>query len=193
VKRAVFLDRDGTLNRNIWNPVTGAYESPLYPEQMELVPGAASALKLLRDAGFLLVLVSNQPNAVKGKATARALDAIHARFECLLREEGIVLDAVYYCFHHPEFTGPCICRKPSPYFLFHMRDKSGVNLAESWMIGDRITDVQCGLAAGVKTIFLSQSNPAETSAGLAAPDMWVAAQMVVEHHAVRATGFRVSI
>lgn len=193
VKCAVFLDRDGTLNRNIWNPKTQAYESPLAPEGLELLPGVPSALKLLRDAGFLLVLVSNQPNAAKGKSSMQTLDAIHARFEHLLFKEGAVLDAVHYCFHHPEFTGPCLCRKPSPHFLFQARDSLGIDLAASWMIGDRITDVRCGRAAGTKTILLSTSDLHELMADYTAPDLWTAVKIILRDQAVRATGLRVSI
>jgi D-glycero-D-manno-heptose 1,7-bisphosphate phosphatase len=196
VRRAVFLDRDGTLNRNVWNPATGAYESPLHSEQMELLPGVISALKLLRDAEFLLILVSNQPNAAKGKSSMQTLDAIHAKFEQILHGEGIPLDAVYYCFHHPEFTGPCLCRKPSPYFIFQAQNQFEIDLKSSWMIGDRVTDVQCGRAAGAKTIFLSGSTFSEspaTEANYIAPDLWNAAQMILHHHAVSPTGLRVSI
>jgi len=193
MKRAVFLDRDGTLNRNVWNPKTQAYESPLAPERMELLPGVVPALKLLRDAGYLLVLVSNQPNAAKGKATMQTLDAIHTRLEALLREQSLFLDAAYYCFHHPEFTGPCLCRKPSPYFLFQARDRLGVQLDASWMIGDRITDVHCGLAAGVKTVFVSSHASAGTTADLVAADLWAAVQRIVADQAVSPTGLRVSM
>ncbi len=193
MKRAVFLDRDGTLNRNIWNPDTNAFESPLTPEHMELLPGAGAALKLLRQAGFLLVLVSNQPNAAKGKATMQMLDAIHERFEGLLREEGIALDAVYYCFHHPDFSGPCECRKPSPYFLLKARNRFGMDLVASWMIGDRISDVQCGRAAGTRCIFLTQEKGTDIPADYLAPDVWSGAQIILEDQAVRATGRRVSI
>ena len=84
MRRAVFLDRDGVLNRNVWNPATGKYESPLTPEDFELLPDVIPALQLLRDAGYLLFLVSNQPNHAKGKAGMDTLDAIHRRLETAL-------------------------------------------------------------------------------------------------------------
>ena len=154
---AVFLDRDGVINRNVLNPVTQAWESPLLPDQLEIIPGASSAMRALRDAGFLLFVVSNQPNAAKAKTSLATLHAIHDRLLEFLRRDAVDVDAFYYCFHHPhgvvaEFSGPCECRKPSPYFLFQARDQFALDLGRSWMVGDRPSDVACGLAAGVRTI-----------------------------------------
>ncbi|WP_256366829.1 HAD-IIIA family hydrolase [Acidobacterium sp. S8] len=178
MRRAVFLDRDGVLNRNVWNSATEAYESPLTPEQFELLPKVVPALKLLRDAGYLLFLVSNQPNHAKGKADMEVLEEIHRKFEMLLTAEGIVFSDYYYCFHHPNFTGACRCRKPSPYFLFEARDRFDVDLAQSWMIGDRVSDIACGRAAGTRTIGISPMTQSQTGADCIADDLWRAAQII---------------
>lgn len=194
MNRAVFLDRDGVLNRNIWNPATSAYESPLTPEQFELLPNVIPALQVLKDSGFLLFLVSNQPNYAKGKASMSMLDAIHRRLESALADAGVQFAAYYYCFHHPVFTGKCICRKPSPYFLFKARDTFGVNLAQSWMVGDRATDIQCGRAAGVRTIEISGAIASKAGADKIVPDLWLASQIIaVDQVESAASSFRATI
>jgi D-glycero-D-manno-heptose 1,7-bisphosphate phosphatase len=178
MRRAVFLDRDGVLNRNIWNPATGKYESPLTPEDFELLPDVIPALQLLRDAGYLLFLVSNQPNHAKGKAGMDTLDAIHRRLETALTAAEISFAAFYYCYHHPEFTGECVCRKPSPYFLFEARDAFGLSLAASWMVGDRASDIECGRAAGSRTIEIADQSVVKTKADHAVTGLWPAAQLI---------------
>ena len=178
MRRAVFLDRDGVLNRNVWNPATHAYESPLTPEQFELLPDVIPALGLLRDAGYLLFVVSNQPNYAKGKACMETLATIHDKFEIAVATEGIFFAAHYYCFHHPDFTGSCACRKPSPYFLFQARDGFNVDLAQSWMVGDRASDIACGRAAGARTIEISRPAQSQAGADRAADSLWTAAQLI---------------
>jgi len=179
MRRAVFLDRDGVLNRNVWNPATDQHESPLTPEQFELLPDVLPALKLLCDTGYLLFIVSNQPNYAKGKASMDTLNAIHCRLEAALAEVQISFSAFYYCFHHPEFTGECICRKPSPYFLFEARDSFGIDLTASWMVGDRATDIQCGRAAGTRTIQISDPSVPKTKADYAITGLFSAAQIIL--------------
>lgn len=178
MRRAVFLDRDGVLNRNVWNSTTSAYESPLTPEQFDLLPRVVPALQLLRDAGYLLFLVSNQPNYAKGKASMPTLEAIHSRLEKKLAEGHISLAACYYCYHHPDFTGDCPCRKPSPYFLFQARDAFGIELAHSWMVGDRLTDIECGRAAGTRTLEIGEPPGSKTGAYQVAADLWSAARII---------------
>jgi D-glycero-D-manno-heptose 1,7-bisphosphate phosphatase len=178
MKRAVFLDRDGVLNRNVWNPATSAYESPLTPEQFELLPRVIPALELLRDAGYLLFLVSNQPNYAKGKASMYTLNEIHSRLETELTQAQISFTAFYYCFHHPAFTGRCICRKPSPHFLFKARETFGVDLGYSWMVGDRQTDIECGHAGGTRTLEIGGMPVSKAGADRGAADLWDAAQLI---------------
>jgi D-glycero-D-manno-heptose 1,7-bisphosphate phosphatase len=161
--RAIFLDRDGVLNRNVFYPDTNAWESPRRAESVELTIGIAQALLALRAAGYLLIVVSNQPNAAKGKCSLEALNQVHARVVSLLGEQRVVLDAHFLCFHHPEFTGACECRKPSPFFLLQAAATYGIELEHSWMIGDRATDVACGRAAGTSTAWI------DTGEGIVAP------------------------
>lgn len=157
--RAVFLDRDGVINPNVFNPATGEYEAPLSVADFALAPGALKGLRQLQSAGFLLFVVSNQPNHAKGKSTLAELSAINEKMHRELADGGINLAATYYCLHHPDgvvpgYSGACACRKPSPYSLLRAIRRFGLEAAQSWMIGDRKTDILCGRAAGVRTIFI---------------------------------------
>jgi D-glycero-D-manno-heptose 1,7-bisphosphate phosphatase len=162
--RAVFLDRDGVLNRNVFNPATGDYESPGRPEEFELAQNVLPSLQRLQDAGYLLLLVSNQPNYAKGKNTLEELHAVQALLASCLDSAGIRFAEFYYCFHHPKgivpsHSGPCECRKPSTFFLRQAEAKFGIDLSRSWMIGDRPTDIECGKDAGVATIRVASDHP----------------------------------
>jgi len=173
--RAIFLDRDGVLNYNVLNPLNGELEAPLTPEDFRLIPGVLESLGVLRDSGFLLFLVSNQPNYAKGKVTLDALEGIHNRLESALDEAGIAFEGFNYCLHHPQavvpsLLGPCQCRKPSPHFLLKAQDEHAIDLSKSWMIGDRVTDVQCGKAAGVRTIRIVDEDAEGGDAGDDSPD-----------------------
>jgi D-glycero-D-manno-heptose 1,7-bisphosphate phosphatase len=168
--RAIFLDRDGVLNRNVWYESSQEWESPRSPEAFVLHDGVIDALTLLRAGGWRLVLVSNQPSFAKGKTTLEALRDVHARLEAELSAQDIELDAAYYCFHHPagrvpEWSGPCACRKPSPHFLHLAAKELGLDLSRCWMIGDRATDVECGARAGVRTILVEPDHPGSSYAG----------------------------
>ena len=179
MRAAVFLDRDGVLNRNVWNAATQAYESPLSANAFELFPDTIPSLRRLAAAGYLLFLVSNQPNYAKGKASMETLDAIHAKLMRLLDADGIEFAASYYCFHHPEFTGACVCRKPSPHFLLEAHRAFGVELSESWMIGDRPTDIACGRSAGTRTILIGEQTEERAGATGMAKDLPAAVGMIL--------------
>jgi D-glycero-D-manno-heptose 1,7-bisphosphate phosphatase len=185
--RAVFLDRDGVINRNVLNAATGEYESPLTAEQFEFLPGALDAMRTLQAAGFLLFLVSNQPNYAKAKASLETLQSIHDRLISGLDAAGVTFAAFYYCFHHPEgrvagYSGRCLCRKPSPHFLLQASAEFGVDLRRSWMVGDRVTDVECGSQAGTRTILIrkGQKNAeAEVSPDEIVPDLLTAVPIIL--------------
>jgi D-glycero-D-manno-heptose 1,7-bisphosphate phosphatase len=186
-RRAVFLDRDGVINRNVWNPTTSQYESPLTAEAFELLPGVIHALLGLQSAGFLLFVVSNQPNYSKGKSSIDTPAAIHRKLLALTTQAGIIFAGCYYCFHHPEgsesgYAGPCVCRKPSPYFLLHAQEYFGIDLTASWMIGDRESDVQCGKAAGTRTILIQDApqTPRSTIADESASQLADATQWILD-------------
>jgi D-glycero-D-manno-heptose 1,7-bisphosphate phosphatase len=160
---ALFLDRDGTISRNHYYPDSGEFEGPRSVEALELFPWSAGALSILANAGYKLFIVSNQPNFAKGKASLEDISAIHERLLAELQGEGVRLCESYYCLHHPASLIPgysiCDCRKPSPRFLFEAAAKYGLDLARSWMVGDRSSDIECGCRAGVRTIRLQPDHP----------------------------------
>jgi len=158
MNRAVFLDRDGVLNPNVFNPATGAWESPHRVEDFRLFPWVPECLRKLQEH-FLLFLVSNQPSFAKGKTSLENIRQIQDKLKLDLESRGLGLTDFFYCHHHPdgivpEFSGPCECRKPSPYFLRQAQSSHHLDMATSWMVGDRETDIQCGKAAGVQTVFI---------------------------------------
>ena len=171
---AVFLDRDGVINEDVFYPETGEWEAPLRPEDLVLRPGVLPALQRLAASGFVLVLVSNQAAHAKGKVPLEALMAVDARLRAILAAAGIAFAEFCYSYSHPDgvvpgFSGASLERKPSPYFLLVAAARHGLDLAKSWMIGDRDTDIGCGQAAGTRTILVD--NPrAGAKAGEAAPD-----------------------
>jgi D-glycero-D-manno-heptose 1,7-bisphosphate phosphatase len=151
--RAVFLDRDGTIN------VDRHYLSK--PEQFEFIPGAERALRQLQDAGFRLVIVTNQSGIGRGYYTLGDLQAIHARMLGLLEPTGVVFDRIYFAPESPE--EPSRGRKPSPAFLFDARDEFGIDLSQSFMVGDKWADVEAGRNAGcARSLLVRTGYGAET-------------------------------
>ncbi len=140
MKRAIFLDRDGTIN------VDRNYLSN--PDQLEIIPGTSAALRRLMDAGFLLFIVTNQSGIGRGYYTLADMHAVNDRLCELLSRDGIRFEKIYYAPESPE--EPSRGRKPSPQFLFDARDEFGIDLAASYMVGDKIIDLECGWNAGVK-------------------------------------------
>lgn len=176
---AVFLDRDGVLDAAVPDPVSGQPESPLQVADVRLLPGAAAAARLLADAGYALICVSNQPAAAKGKATIEQLLAVHEQVLALLAGDGAILDASRLCPHHPEgvvaeLSGPCSCRKPAPGMLTDAAAALALDLGASWMIGDTDADIGAGLAAGCKTVLLDYPGSAHKRTGDAGEDMLAA-------------------
>jgi D-glycero-D-manno-heptose 1,7-bisphosphate phosphatase len=155
-RAAAFLDRDGVIVDLVPDPLTGTDESPYHPRDVRLLPDVPEALRALRDAGYVLVGVSNQPAAAKGNVALEQLHAVHERTVELLTAAGVWLDDWRYCFHHPEgtvpeLTGPCDCRKPAPGMLLAAAEELGLDLPRSWMVGDSDTDVIAGARAGCRT------------------------------------------
>ncbi len=162
--RAVFLDRDGTINELVYYQDHGVVDSPFLPSQVKLMPGAARAMKLLKKKGFLLVMASNQPGVAKGSMGRKAFAAIDRRLDSLLAREGAAFDAKYYCLHHPDAKLPayrkkCGCRKPGPGMLLAAAKEHGIDLKRSYMAGDGINDVLAGRAAGCRTVFVGNFKP----------------------------------
>ena len=129
--------------------------------ELRLLPNTVKALRALRRAGYDLIVVSNQPSFAKQKTTLEALHAVADEFERRLRRKGVELRSSYYCFHHPQGAEPgygrrCRCRKPSPYFLRQAAHSFDIDLRRSWMVGDRLTDIECGSRAGCRTILITK-------------------------------------
>ncbi len=173
---AVFLDRDGVINAGVPDPESGTFESPLRLEDVRLLPGVPDALRELADAGYVLVCVSNQPVAAKGKVSLDALLALHGRVLELLEREGVSVPASRLCPHHPDgavgdLAGPCDCRKPAPGMLLDAARRLGLDLSASWMIGDTDADVLAGRTAGCRTVLIEYPPSAHKRSGNARPDL----------------------
>jgi len=159
MKRAVFLDRDGVINELVLNSENNDYEPPHIPEDVILFPYTIEVLQILQEAQFELFLISNQPDYAKGKTTLENLQKVHAKLDRILRSEGIRFREYYYCYHHPqgkvpEYSFECECRKPKPFFILKAAKHYSLDLSKSWMVGDRDSDIECGKAAGTKTIMI---------------------------------------
>lgn len=143
-RRAVFLDRDGTLNleRNYLSD----------PDQLELFPGTGEALRRIMDSGYLLFIVTNQSGIGRGYYSEADLHAVNRRLVERLAGHGIRFERIYFAPEAPE--QPSRGRKPSPQFLFDARDEFGLDLSQCYMVGDKIADVECGWNAGVKASVL---------------------------------------
>lgn len=155
-QKAVFLDRDGTINKYV-----GFLRNP---EEFELIPGVAQTIKKLNDAGYLVIVVTNQPVIARGEVTTDELNTIHNKMETLLGKEGAYVDAIYYCPHHPHkgFEGEipelkldCDCRKPKPGMLLQAARDFNIDLESSWMLGDSENDILAGKNAGCKTALIT--------------------------------------
>ena len=158
-QKAVFLDRDGTLNRYI-----GFLRNA---DEFELLPGVEDAIRRINASGFLAIVATNQPVIARGEVTAVQLDEIHSKMETLLGRSGAYIDGLYYCPHHPDggFEGEvpelkiqCGCRKPKPGMLYQAAEEFHIDLAASWMVGDSINDIQCGISAGCSTVLIGKNS-----------------------------------
>ncbi len=146
--RAVFLDRDGVINRSLVR--AGKPYPPVTLDEVEILPGVPEACRSLKELGFLLVVVTNQPDVGRGTVAREAVESIHAY---LVRR--LPIDRILTCFHGGVAYGdPCDCRKPRPGMLLRAAGEFKINLAKSFMIGDRWRDVDCGFNAGCTTIFI---------------------------------------
>ncbi len=153
-KRAAFLDRDGTIVEEV--------DYLTRPEQLRLLPGAAAAIRRLNEAGWLVVVATNQSAVARGMLSEDGLAAVHARLKEMLAAEGARLDGIYYCPHLPDgsvadYARVCDCRKPAPGLLQQAARDLGIDLPASAMIGDGLRDLQAGMAAGCSRLFLVRS------------------------------------
>jgi D-glycero-D-manno-heptose 1,7-bisphosphate phosphatase len=149
--RAVFLDRDGVLNRPVVRD--GRAFPPARIEEFELYPDAVEACAQLKAAGFLLVVVTNQPDVGRGTQRREIIDAMHAKLRAAIPS----LDAIEICFHAGATHGEsCECRKPKPGMLLRAAANLDIDLSESFLIGDRWRDVDCAHAAGCRAVFIDR-------------------------------------
>jgi len=161
-QKAIFLDRDGTINKMV-GFVTR-------PEQFELLPGVAKAIKAINKSGYLAIVITNQPVIARGDCTFEQLQTIHNKMETELGKEGAFVDAIYVCPHHtdkgfagecPEYKCDCDCRKPKPGLLLQAAKDFNIDLSQSYMIGDSERDVKAGENAGVKEAIRVEQNQEE--------------------------------
>jgi histidinol-phosphate phosphatase family protein len=155
-RKAVFLDRDGVINANV--------NRLAKPEDFVMLPGVPEAIRRLNEAGYKVIMLTNQPDIAKGFVTFSEIGAIHDKMRGLLAKEGAHIDAVYICPHHPDkgFPGElpelkidCDCRKPKPGLVLRAARENNIDLSSSWLVGDSNSDIAAGKAAGVRTILSS--------------------------------------
>ena len=186
MKRAVFLDKDGTLIDDVPYNVD--------PALLRLAQGAGPALRLMQDMGYRLIVASNQAGVARGLFSEAALPPLFAALQGMLALEGVRLDGWYWCPHHPHgvaagYAMACGCRKPMPGMLLQAAREHGIDLARSWMVGDILNDVEAGRRAGCRTVLIDNGNETEwlraplRTPDITAPGLLAAAQAMRRHDA----------
>lgn len=180
---AVFVDRDGTLI------LERDYLAD--PGGVALVHGAVEALAALRDAGYALVVVTNQSGVARGLYTLADYHRVAARLDAVLLEAGVPVDATYYCPHHPDHTGPCDCRKPATGMYERAAAELGLDLKASWYVGDKVTDVLPAIALGGRGVLVRTGYGAEEEEEApdgvpVVDDLAAAARLVLAEHGASA-------
>ncbi len=183
--RAIFLDRDGTINKevDVLRSLT----------QLRILPGVPEAIRLFNKLGFVVVVITNQPVIARGWLTEKEVKEIHQILLSRLSKKNAKIDAVYFCPHHPEanlkkYRKACGCRKPKPGMLLQAIKDLSIDRKGSFMIGDHATDIMAGKAAGVKTILVRSSERSKDSAyAHIRPDFLaknlLAASRIIKRHA----------
>ena len=163
-QKAVFLDRDGTLNKYV------GFLRDI--DEFKLLDGVADAIKAVNNSGYLAIVVTNQPVIARGEVTVQQLEEIHNKMETLLGLEGAYIDSIYYCPHHPhkgyegeitELKFDCDCRKPKPGMLMQAVKDFNIDLNGSWMIGDSENDIRCGINAGCRKVLIGSGDFGQTA------------------------------
>jgi D-glycero-D-manno-heptose 1,7-bisphosphate phosphatase len=150
-RRAVFIDRDGTISDEV------GYVN--HPSRFRVFPYSAAAVKLLNDNCWLAIVITNQAGVARGYFAEDMIHTVHDSLKESLESEGATLDAIYYCAHHPSVGEPpyrfdCDCRKPKPGLIRRAAEDFSIDLEQSWMVGDRYSDVELARNAGVKSAFV---------------------------------------
>jgi D-glycero-D-manno-heptose 1,7-bisphosphate phosphatase len=151
LRPAIFLDRDGVIIEDTHYLAS--------PDQVRLVPGSADAIAALNRAGWVVVVITNQSGVARGLFAPADVDAVHTHLSDLLAGYGARIEGFYYCPHYPSADVPayrvdCACRKPKPGMLLRAADDLGLDLEQSWMVGDRESDLEAGAAAGTRTVLV---------------------------------------
>jgi D-glycero-D-manno-heptose 1,7-bisphosphate phosphatase len=159
MQRAVFLDRDGTINQMVHIPGDGSFDSPRRPSEFVLLPGVVEGIRQINQAGFLAIVISNQPGIAKGKISKELLDATTEKMHQTLTAQDARVDGVYYCLHHPEavldeYRQNCNCRKPKPGLILQAANEWGIDLSASYFVGDGIPDMAAGKAAETTCLYV---------------------------------------
>jgi D,D-heptose 1,7-bisphosphate phosphatase len=178
MRKAVFLDRDNTVIADMEFSINRARLRPL--------PGALEALRRLQEAGYLLIIVTNQSGVARGRFSEERLRGFHEHFLRRFERNGVRLAGIYYCPHYAEgkvakYAIACDCRKPQPGLLLRAARELGVDLKQSWMVGDRPADIGAGQAAGCRTIRVGNTDWAEADpqADFETPDLARAAEIIL--------------
>jgi D-glycero-D-manno-heptose 1,7-bisphosphate phosphatase len=174
---AIFLDRDGTMN------VDKAYVYRI--SDWQWIAGADRAIALLKNAGFLVVVISNQAGIARGYYCSDDVHALHAYVMADLKSKGTQIDAFYFCPHHPHYSGPCDCRKPHPKMIAEAAVALNIDLKRSWIVGDKVIDMLAGQAAGVASVLVrtgyGRSEQDQSGEGqLVADNLLAAARLILK-------------
>jgi D-glycero-D-manno-heptose 1,7-bisphosphate phosphatase len=166
MNRAVFLDRDGTVNEEV------GYLSDL--KELRLIPGAGRAIKRLNDAGLTVVLVTNQSGVARGYFSETFVNDTHALLERMLKGEGARLDGIYYCPHHPKagttrYTMACDCRKPGTGLIDRAARDLAIDVKNSYMVGDKWSDIELGRRAGMHAVLVKSGFQADDPGNVRPP------------------------
>jgi len=191
IRRAVFLDKDGTVIDNVPYNVD--------PALIRLAPGATEGMLALHRAGYRLAVVSNQSGVARGYFPESALEAVEDTLRSLLAESGVPLDVFAYCPHHPEGSVSahaisCDCRKPAPGLIRRTAEAMGVDPSASWMVGDSLDDVEAGRRAGCRTVLIDNGDESGRQRGplrhphLVVADLHDAARQILEADAADRAG-----
>jgi len=175
MRKAVFLDRDGVLNKD---PPHYAHRL----DQLELIPRSGTAVKILNESGYLVIIISNQSGVARGYYTENEVFIFNNALLMKIREFGGEVDAIYYCPHHPnakieEYKSICNCRKPEPGMLLQAAKEHNIDLQKSYLIGDKISDIEAGKTAGCQAILVLTGHGKEESLKMKNADCLLSADL----------------
>jgi len=159
--KAIFLDRDGVVNELVYFSERGIIDSPFTANQFQLCPGVPQAIRRFQNAGYKVIIASNQPGIAKRHMTLNNFKKIGETMKARLAEADVFLDGEYYCLHHPEakiekYRIVCDCRKPKPGLILKAAKEKNIDISQSWFIGDNLTDIEAGKNAGCHTLLIGK-------------------------------------